>query len=224
MKKIRSAVVVGLHAIGIDAFHLDPALGGRGVSDAQHAADAARTEALMKAHGATMGHFGCGPRFLGAGWANFDRIRQPVPEGILYIRTELAQRLPLASDVLEYAFTEDFLEHLSQADSLIFLFELCRVMRPGGVARISCPGLPGVLRKHYTKPGYQGASVGKYDAYTQWRHVHFYCHESMTLAATQAGFSKVEFVPYGESAHPPLAGLDYRDTQREMNIYAELTK
>ena len=95
---------------------------------------------------------------------------------------------------------------------------------PGGVLRLSFPGLEGVLPKHYPTSDYECAVVGRHEAYEMWAHLHFYSKEELSLVARHIGFREVEFVEYGVSQHEPLKGLDTRAHQIGLNTYVELTK
>ena len=106
----------------------------------------------------------------------------------------------------------------------IFLAEVHRCLRVGGVLRLSFPGLRGVLKKHYRSGGYEGAALGREEAFTPYGHEHFYCEESLELVAKHLGFADVAFVKYGESKHAELGNLEHRAGQQGLNIYAELTK
>ncbi|MEE9543602.1 MAG: methyltransferase domain-containing protein [Thermodesulfobacteriota bacterium] len=168
-------------------------------------------------------HYGCGKYLFGAGWVNIDMFECNDPEKV-YMPANLVYKHPFPSETFNFAFAEDFLEHLDQSASLIFLSEAFRTLRPGGVIRLSFPGLRGVLRRHYRSGDYDGASVGEREAYTMWGHRHFYCEESLSIVAQHIGFSDVEFVEYGESIFEELSGLDTREDQKDLNIYVELKK
>ncbi|NNE39034.1 MAG: methyltransferase domain-containing protein [Gammaproteobacteria bacterium] len=103
-------------------------------------------------------HFGCGVRLLGDDWINIDLAKtSPDPEK-LYLYADLTSRHPFADNYFDYAFAEDFLEHLDQVESIIFLSESFRTLKPGGVLRLSSPGLNGVFKSHYHSSDYQGAA------------------------------------------------------------------
>ncbi len=57
-----------------------------------------------------------------------------------------------------------------------------------------------------------------------WERKHFYCEEGMETVANHIGFSRIYLVDYGESSYEELCNLDSRLEQRDLNIYAELTK
>jgi predicted SAM-dependent methyltransferase len=174
-------------------------------------------------------HYGSGSppsgRVFGDGWVNIDlggaAFADPTTA---YVPVDLASKHPFPSGYFRFSFAEDFLEHLDQSQSMIFLSEAFRTLRQRGVLRLSFPGLRGVLRRHYRSSDYEGASVGQEEAYTMWGHKHFYCEESLLIVARHLGFSNVEYVEYGKSKYKDLADLDSRLDQRDLNIYAELTK
>lgn len=179
----------------------------------------------MQAKGIDKIHYGCGRKLLSNGWVNVDSLTSnPTEESTLYIPVNLTSKHPFNANSFKCGFAEDFLEHLDQAESMIFLSEAWRTLQKGGVLRLSFPGLVGVLNKHYRSSDYEGANLGRHEAYTSWGHKHFYSLESLTTVGKHIGFSKVEGVKYGESQYPDLCGLDSRPDQQDINLYAELTK
>jgi predicted SAM-dependent methyltransferase len=172
--------------------------------------------------------YGSGANLFPPPWLNIDLPPELVPyaaeRASLYLPMNLTCRHPFPTDFFDFGFSEDFLEHLSQADSLVFLSEVFRTLKPGGVVRLSFPGFRQVLTKHFRSPDFAGADVGRTEAYTMWGHEHFYSEESLTSAARHIGFSEVTFCDYGQSKHPEFTGLDAREHQRDLNIYAELRK
>ncbi len=186
--------------------------------------DERETELLLRRLNIERAHYGCGTRMLADGWLNVDRLAPPGPAPENFVAFDLAAAHPFPSDWFAYAYAEDFLEHLSQADSLIFLSETYRTLRKGGVLRLSFPGFEGVLERHFRTAGFDGAAQGKKRAYTMWDHLHFYSRAEIATAAERIGFSAVQFVEYGNSRHETLTRLDSRPEQREINIYVELTK
>ena len=145
-------------------------------------------------------HYACGFNML-EGWLNVDAdlLMKTLP-GFVCEQVNLVGTHPFPDDWFEYGFCEDFLEHLNQADSLIFLSEAYRTFRKGGVLRLSFPGLEGVLSRHYGGKDY---IAGKNEAYTMWEHVHFYSREELSLICRHMGFREVGFVTHGESEHAP---------------------
>jgi predicted SAM-dependent methyltransferase len=174
-------------------------------------------------------HYACGRRVLD-GWLNVDMFDEAYPYGppddelrdrIFY--ADLRAAHPFPDNAFQFAYTEDFLEHVDQADSLIFLSEAYRTLRPGGVLRLSTPALPGILRRHLRSADHAGGAVCREEAYTRWHHLHFYAFETLQLVAHHIGFSKVIRCEYGRSQHPVLE-QDSRFDQADLNLVVELTK
>ncbi|GAB3961652.1 hypothetical protein GCM10028805_61050 [Spirosoma harenae] len=184
--------------------------------------------------------YGCGTKLLND-WVNVDSLpiellaawrETQIPDASqhpvdsFYFRTlDLTSRQPFADNSFEYGFCEDFIEHLSQADSITFLSECFRVLKPGGVLRMSFPGLEGVLQNHYFRPtSYKSAYNARLDCYDQWGHIHFYSREELRLVATHLGYSRITFTTYGVSTHSVLNDLETRANQDKVNTYVELQK
>jgi predicted SAM-dependent methyltransferase len=176
-------------------------------------------------------HYGCGNNFF-EGWLNValkdyrrvQRIYSRAGHRVNYVQMNLTEKHCFPADFFGFGYCEDFIEHLTQADSIIFLAECLRTFRKGGVLRLSFPGLEGVLETHYRASGFLGAYKGKIEAFTAWGHLHFYSRDEISLVAKHLGFSNVKFVEYGKSEYPELCDRDTRDHQIGLNTYVELTK
>lgn len=171
-------------------------------------------------------HYGCGS-VVRPKWLNLDIYPAFLVQSELrphYQQVSLAHVHPFPDNSFAFAYCEDLIEHLSQSDSLTFLTEVFRTLKEGGVFRLSSPGLRGVLRRHYRAATYSAAIVGKSEAYTPWGHVHFYCEESLELVARHIGFRNITFHGFGESQHDEFRGMDTRQNQADLNLFAELTK
>lgn len=165
-------------------------------------------------------NYGCGGTIM-PGWLNADLFHSEQED---YHFVDLLAKHPFADNSIRLGFSEDVLEHLTQAESIFFLSEIHRAMQTGGVMRLSFPGLEGVLKQHYTPYSETRVREGEFEAYAFWDHIHFYSKEELRLVAEHIGFSKIEFVEYGKSTIPELSGLDTRENQIGLNTYAELTK
>ena len=124
------------------------------------------SEKLIKL-GIDKAHYGCGPKLFGDGWANFDFESSAVETKKVFIRTNLASKHPFPSNFFKFSFAEDFIEHLDQSESIIFLAEAFWTLQPGGVLRLSFPGFRGILQRHYKLSDYEGTTRGIQEAYTQ---------------------------------------------------------
>lgn len=165
-------------------------------------------------------NYGCGGN-IKPGWLNVDLYPSDQPG---YKQVNLLEKHPFPDDSVRLGFSEDVLEHLTQAESIFFLSEIYRTLVPGGLLRLSFPGLEGVLVRHYTPATELRIRQGEFEAYTFWDHIHFYSREELSLIAKHIGFKEIAFVEYGQSNVPELCGLDTRDTQIGLNTYVELIK
>lgn len=175
-------------------------------------------------------HYACGKNVM-PGWLNVDGFDISYPDGTIdpqlveqIFPVDLAQKHPFPDNHFRFGYSEDFLEHLTQAESLLFLAECQRTTAPGGVLRLSFPGLAGVLLRHFSGKTFEEILQGVKDAYTLWPHEHFYCAESITLVARHLGFREVTVHEYGRSPHPALNNLETRPDQRDLNLVVELVK
>jgi predicted SAM-dependent methyltransferase len=163
-------------------------------------------------------HVGAGPQRID-GWLNTDLI-----SGEAYL--DLGRRLPFADDTFAYAFGEHVIEHIPQAVGARLIGELHRVLRPGGVLRLTTPDLrkviaiyedrnPVVTREDYAR--FLGEQTGKryerpaqiFNDYTRlWGHQWIYDEDDLTAVLREAGFGEVRRQETGESGHAALAGLE----------------
>ncbi|QDT10860.1 methyltransferase domain-containing protein [Planctomycetes bacterium K23_9] len=163
-------------------------------------------------------------------WVNVDMVSKKKAlkgrpdDQYVYFTVDLTQRHPFPSDRFEFAYGEDFLEHLTQADALIFLAEAFRTLAADGTLRLSFPGLEGVLRKHYQTADYETAVTARQIAYDDLGHFHFFSREELVTVAKHIGFRDVKYCQFGESDHPELSNRETRENQKEVNTYVELTK
>lgn len=206
-------------------------LSGYDIQKIQHSPALTGTNEICPlAAGLTRIQYACGPKLLN-NWVNVDsypartmKERFGMTPEYVYCQADLRRRQPFPDNSFNYAFAEDFIEHLSQGDSIIFLSECARVLKKGGVLRLSFPGLAGVLQRHFSAAGYSEFCKGIQDAYLHYEHIHFYSREELELVAGHLGYSRIQFVAFRSSEHEALRGLETRDNQQDLNIYAELTK
>jgi predicted SAM-dependent methyltransferase len=169
-------------------------------------------------------HYGCGNLVI-PGWLNVDTAApaREVP-GASFLVADLAGRHPFADETFALGYAEDFLEHLSQVQSITFLAEAFRTLQPSGVLRLAFPGLETVLRKHYSRLDFSSLAAAQWDAFDKWGHVHFYSREELQTVARHVGFREVSFFSFRQASRPELGMMDSRAKQAELNTYAELTR
>ncbi len=141
-------------------------------------------------------------------------------------KLNLLERHPFPDNHFSHAFCEDFLEHIDQKGAILFLSEVYRTLKPGGIFRVATPSLPGVMSNHFRNANYEKVLENHESAYTRWGHVHFFCHESLKIMAGYLGFRDYKIQEFRESEHEPLKNLETRAEQAnyKINLYAELSK
>ena len=162
---------------------------------------------------------GSGPNLLD-GWLNSDLVH-----GDIFVN--VTRRLPLGDATLAYLYSEHMIEHIPEEAGERLLGEAHRVLRPGGVLRITTPDLrkvitiyeddnPAVSLEEYlrfldeTLPNQPHPRAAQMlNTYMRaWGHSYVYDEDDLTAKLRQAGFSQVTRVEPGESEHELLRGLE----------------
>ncbi len=192
-----------------------------------HAVRRSRVQRYLAATAEPRLQLGAGPHGL-SGWLNSDLI-----SGDIYL--DLCRRLPLPDQSFAYAFGEHVIEHVSEAEGARLLSELHRILRPGGVVRITTPDLakivslyedrnPAIGLDDYAR--YLDTATGKTherasqvfnDFMRLWGHRYICDEEDLTAKLVAVGFSEVERVEPGSSRHPALQGLERHGTEPWVN-------
>jgi predicted SAM-dependent methyltransferase len=162
---------------------------------------------------------GGGPNLLD-GWLNSDLVH-----GQIFLN--VTRRFPIPDASLAYVFSEHMIEHVSEEQGLHVIRESFRVLRPGGVLRLTTPDLrkvitiyeddnPSVTLRDYLAfldetlphdPHPRAAQM--LNTYMRaWGHQYVYDEEDLTAKLLDAGFSDVKRVEPGESEHAALRGLE----------------
>lgn len=174
---------------------------------------------------------GTGPLSL-PGWLNSDLISADI-----YL--DIARPLPLPDASFAYAFGEHLIEHIPEQSGVQLFAELRRVLRPGGVLRLTTPDLqkliaiyedrnPVISRAEYAR--YLDAETGKThvracqilnDYLRLWGHRYVYDEEDLTAKLREAGFASVQRREPGESSHDALRGIERHGGELEWVNRAE---
>jgi predicted SAM-dependent methyltransferase len=172
-------------------------------------------------------HIGAGPMVL-PGWLNTDLITGDT-------HLNLARRLPAPDGAFAYAFGEHVIEHLLESTGRFLLRELHRVLRPGGVLRLTTPDLAKAIATYEDRnPEVDQVTYAKHlDEITGkrherpcqvlnaelrlWGHQYVYDEQDLSAKLSEAGFREVTRVEAGESAHPALRGLEQHEGPEWLN-------
>lgn len=211
-------------------------------SQAGNSEDFSRLKKSFSKHDVLKLHFGCGPRVL-KGWINIDLMFEPYEKYLKYYTDEFYPEsirgskedffsiditktgLPLSDNSVDVVFHEDFLEHLTQKEQIIFLAETFRVLKKGGIHRVNTPRLDTSMRKN---SNFSKGFAGVYkDEWNNHRHLDVLTPKILEEYAVMVGYSKVVFNSKNGSTSP-LLPKEYRPSgdrsQENGNIFADLVK
>lgn len=150
-------------------------------------------------------NFGCGTNRLDD-WQNYDAD------------IDITKRLPFEDSSVDFVLCEHCVEHVTYYEAIDFFHECCRVLRPGGVARITVPSLEQIMQRadaeycEFTRKWQNPKSVegvrGAMNAIL-YAHGHRTAWTRSLLEATlyYAGFV-VESHATGHSRHPELCDVE----------------
>ena len=186
-------------------------------------------------------HFGCGPRVL-KDWVNIDLDFEPYENYLKYYKDEhyppeirgtrddfyaidiIKTGIPLPDNCVDVIFHEDFIEHLTQKQQVIFLAETFRVLKKGGIHRVNTPELLESMKNSDFTQGRKGVYVGEWDQHT---HFNILTKNTLDEMARMIGYSDIKFNTKNKSTSP-LIPKEYRpnpnDRPEQGNLFADLIK
>jgi predicted SAM-dependent methyltransferase len=182
----------------------------------------------IAAHPKRLLQLGAGQNFK-QGWLNTNWF--PIdPRQNRSIFLDATHRFPLPSESFDAVFSEHMIEHLPPEGATNMLQETYRVLKPGGVMRISTPNLafliallsenPSELEKAYLewnaatylRLGWPRTAAAVFNNYVRdWGHLFIYDHETLRKSISNAGFSDIREQKLGESEHPELCGMEFAE-------------
>jgi SAM-dependent methyltransferase len=148
-------------------------------------------------------NFGCGANRI-PGWHNLEDD------------VEITKRLPFPDNYASFIFAEHVVEHVDYYQAIEFLRECRRVLKPGGIVRISVPSIENVMKrgdsayfKFTTKWQPDATARGAIYALL-YKHGHKAAWTDSLLEATLffAGFTNVTRCDPGASLHAELRGVE----------------
>jgi predicted SAM-dependent methyltransferase len=141
-----------------------------------------------------------------------------------FIHHDLAVGIPLNDAVVDYTYSSHFVEHLFRRDAEHLLAEMYRVLKPGGIARISVPDLE-IAVNLYTA-GEKERMLTQYffidDEDNHYsRHKYMYDFQMIELLLLRAGFREVRRCSF---AHGDVPDIDILDNRPEDSLFVEAIK
>jgi predicted SAM-dependent methyltransferase len=134
---------------------------------------------------------------------------------------DLTKPLPFPDRTYRYIFCEEVLEHVDQQDGLAMLMECYRILKPGGVLRITTPDL-GYFARNAVENDLDGREINL--IFYGHGHKHIYSRASLQDAMSDAGFENMTFSEYQDKGST-LGKLDSHadrfDHSPEISLYCE---
>ena len=174
-------------------------------------------------------HYACGSKIF-SGWLNVEGFDYSCPDG--EVPPDLAGKIflidltgshPFPDDHFKLGYSEDFIERIDQHEFVIFLCEVYRTFKRGGVLRLSTPELTKTLKKCFRGADWNVGNICREEAYTRCRHKHYLCVEEIETIAYHIGWRDVRVCRYGVSTVDGLAKETMPD-QSNLNLVVELIK
>ncbi|MGA1791377.1 MAG: glycosyltransferase [bacterium] len=172
-------------------------------------------------------HVGCGDRNLD-GFINIDISGKPQK------KLDVRKGLPYRNNCVDYIFSEHFIEHLSREESIRFLEECYRVLKPGGVCRVATPDLDEVIKSYSQDQWARKEWISRFGygwipnkclmlnvGLRHWGHQHIYNEEDLKMIGNLAGFIIAQRCDVGQSLFEPLKGLEGRADSFVMEFIKE---
>jgi len=169
-------------------------------------------------------HLGCGANIID-GWLNADLIETDSvpPEAKKHLASifimDATKTFPFPDGPFSHIYCEDFLEHFDQKDGLSITAECFRVLKPGGVWRISTPSFDKILPR-LDLTARERINLGHWN----WGHKLLYTETYAATILRAAGFTPVTPCAYGASEECAFQGIDTREEQSDLNLILEATK
>ena len=191
-------------------------------------------------------HVGCGLVLLD-GWLNilyeprqeYGRVKEK--DGTLLLNYNLLKKWPMNDNVVNFIAGSHFIEHLDLNHGIRFLKESFRVMRPGGVIRLSCPDLEIYVRNYAEKnmDFFENKLIREWCTFSQAEtageilaakaydsggaHKWFYDFDSLKHILEMAGFKNIKKCRRLEGEVPALKALELPERELE-TVYVEAVK
>lgn len=141
-----------------------------------------------------------------------------------FVHHDLSCSIPCDDETVDFIFTSHFLEHLFKKDAENFLREAARVLKPGGVIRLSVPDLAFAIKLYS-----QGDKARMLESYFFVdhnenyfsRHKYMYDFDLLSKMFELAGFVKIKQRNFQEGDIPDVQMLDNRP---EDSLFIEAVK
>ena len=133
-----------------------------------------------------------------------------------FIHHNIIYGLPLNDNIADYVYSSHFIEHLSKKDASHLIKEMYRILKPGGVLRISVPDLEYAISLY--KMGEKDKMLSSYffvedDNSHYARHKFMYDYDMLADALVKVGFKDIRRARFKGGLTPDLEILDNRSDE-----------
>ena len=158
------------------------------------------------------------------GWANIDLESKKDVRG-----WDLRRRLPIEDGTLGHIYSEHFIEHLPLEFGEKLMIDCYRVLKPGGGVRLSTLDLAFVIDKYRLGETNEWLDVDWSPAtpcrminevMQLWHHQFVFDRVEFHALLQRAGFKTVFDVPWRQSQHAALNGVECRPYHHELIVEA----
>jgi SAM-dependent methyltransferase len=196
----------------------------------------------LREHAVRRLHIGCGDHLV-PGWLNADKFDSRAD-----IYLNVYGRLPFADDTFDAVYCEHVLEHVAIEKVRHFLAEVRRVLRPGGVFRVTVPDLEMFAARYVARDDgffrpyidmYQeraargvrktwivrtnGAAFMTLANYRFFQHRWMYDFETIKACGEAVGYGRAVKQCFRQGLCAATAALD-REFRRSETLYVDLVK
>lgn len=192
-------------------------------------------------------NIGCGESGV-PGWVNIGLFSdRKVPYGTIVnhratrlLHYDMTRGIPMRDETARYIYASHFIEHLTLGEARLFFRECYRVLKPGGMIRITTPDLELWIERYLANdlsfferfyrccPSYSDLTtkgqilVGQIQG---WGHRWLYDLESLQAIMAEAGFGTITRMEHHQSALPDIQLLEPTDEERLLEtFYVEAQK
>ena len=158
-----------------------------------------------------------------AGWLNTDLDIFP---GVMQL--DATKPYPFEDETFDFIFTEHMIEHVPYGGGNLMLCECFRVLKKGGIIRVTTPDLRSLVRlydrefysleeqyfsffkKEFVPDDYPSTVATILNLFFRlWGHQFIYDEETLTNLMISVGFGNIESKSLGKSAYPELQNLEH---------------
>jgi predicted SAM-dependent methyltransferase len=166
-------------------------------------------------------HIGCGPFYM-AGWINTDMLGTPNIDFPL----DISAKLPIPDTFLDVIYGSEVIEHIDLEEARQFMREMYRILKPGGVIRLTTPNITEICRlfldlnqdvkvSDFASTWLEGEfskEIWINALFRAWGHKYLWTFENFVDELTKVGFANIQRCePHKtKSDKPQLNNLDNR--------------